>query len=420
MKNAFIQNQIRYLSTQPIISLLISIFLNILVHIIISFIYFNPVDFVLQLETAKAISQGQILYRDIDVIIVGNNILPRPQYPPLYLYTLAMLIKIVSVENFTWQTAKLFLVLINIIVGLLIYYLISCIFRTHPKRNLIALFAFNWYLLNPSTLGVVFGGYHENFMIMFTLGGFISLFQNKNKTAGFFFGLSLLVKPIAIIYMIPIILWGAKGQIRKSIETWITAGGVFFLGALPFLIIAPLEFINDVFLIHTIRPDPSMSIHSYLPLEISTGVIPFLIQGFALGIIILTIYMKFTNLFFNDILKIVLSIITLFLITNRLLYPHYIPFIFPFFTFTLIFLIFQDNHTQRSISIMGLLLGLILVYIGYISWSIIWVVESFNTFYTNPLFMVTAVICITGLFLICISSLVSIFAVQDKLKVTET
>ncbi|NHJ01599.1 MAG: DUF2029 domain-containing protein [Candidatus Heimdallarchaeota archaeon] len=417
MQIKFFPKKIGHLVNYPLFGLIFSVLANLLLQMVVSLLYFNPVDFVLQFEAAKAISRGAVLYRDIDSIIIDNTILPRPQYPPLYLYTLSMLITLIPIENFPWQMVKIFLVIINIITGLLVYQIILNIFKNHSKKYLIALLGLNWFLLNPSTLGIVFGGYHDNFMMMFVLGGFLFFLKQKFKFTGVMFGLALLVKPIAIIYMLPLFMWGIKENFRQIVEIWGFSAVIFLLGALPFLLISPVEFLTDVFLIHTIRPDPSMSIYAYLPLNISTGPVSFLIQGFLISILILYTKISFTAFNKEESLKLVLPLFTLFLITNRILYPHYIPLIFPFFTFNLLFLIFQSTHPRRPRFVSGLILGLGLVYAGYISWSIIWAIDTYASFYSNPYFLYSALLCILGLLIIFLCSLGVIIIEKKELEV---
>ncbi|MFX1538644.1 MAG: glycosyltransferase 87 family protein, partial [Promethearchaeota archaeon] len=218
--------------------LLISLLFNSIIHLILGFIYFNPVDFVLQYEAAKKIAQGQLLYRDIGEFVTDSGTLPRPQYPPLYLYTLGLIISIVGVEIFTWQMVKLFLIIFNLLVGILVYLIVLDYLHSHPKGHVLALAALNWFLLNPSTLGVIFSGFHENFMLFFVLLGFLLLRKNHYSFSGLCFGLALLVKPIASVYMLPLLIWGIYDQKIQTIVIWIGAGFTFLLGSIPFLLLA--------------------------------------------------------------------------------------------------------------------------------------------------------------------------------------
>ena len=149
--------------------LLLSLFFNLIIHLILGFLYYNPVDFVLQFEAAKKIAQGQLLYRDIGELMTDVGPLPKPQYPPLYLYALGFIIAIVGVKTFTWQMVKLFLIIFNLLVGILVYIIVLDCLPSHPRAHMLALIAMNWFLLNPITLAVIFSGFHDNFMLFFVL-----------------------------------------------------------------------------------------------------------------------------------------------------------------------------------------------------------------------------------------------------------
>jgi hypothetical protein len=385
---------------------------NLLIHLILGLIYYNPVDFGVQCEAAKKIAQGQLLYRDIGKIIINGGELPKPPYPPLYLYTLGFLISIIGVETFTWQMAKLFLITINLIVGLLVYKIVLLYVHSHPKGHILALAAFNWFLLNPSTLGVIFGGYHENFMILFVLLGIILFEKSNYSLCGVCFGLALLVKPIVVVYMLPLLIWGFHTRNIRSITIWIMAGFTFLLGSLPFLFLVPEEYINDVFIIHVQRPDPSMSFYTYFLPEISTTLIPFIIQLLIFGLYFFFFIKKIPVTDSKRIIEATLPFMTIFMALNRLLYPHYVPFFFPFFTFAFFFLVAEHYNltdlTKEYPFLVSFAVGLFLVYLGSISWSILWSIERYETYSYNLLFPISAVIFIGGLIMISITSLFSL------------
>ncbi len=387
--------------------LLLSLVINLVIHFVVALIYFNPIDFVLQVETARKIAQGEVLYRDIGRILFEGKILPHPQYPPLYLYTLALVILIIGVNTFTFEMVKVLLIVFNFLLAFLLYYLINSYFG-----HKLALFSFNWFLLNPSTLGVVFGGYHENFMLLFVVLGYLLFSRNQPTISGILFGLALLVKPTAGVYMVPLIIWGIKKQNFSILRIWILSGLVFFLGSLPFLMIAPLEYVTDVFLIHSSRTDPSMSLYTYVFTELSPTIFPFIVQ-ILIFILIGGLISNKKNLFEpSEVIEFVLPFMTLFLVFNRILYPHYIPNIFPFFTWSLI-LIINRFHGNRESSIYlwqiaSLILGLGLTYIGYIWWSILWSIDYYNSYLTNIFFPISAFICIFGLLIISVTSIWSI------------
>ncbi|MHA2226142.1 MAG: hypothetical protein ACXAC8_13105 [Candidatus Hodarchaeales archaeon] len=390
----------------------LSLLIASIVQLIIGFSYFNPVDFVLQFESAKQIAQGKLLYRDIGSVIINGTQLPRPQYPPLYLYTLGFLIAIIGVDNFTWQMVKIFLITVNLIVGILIYNIVLNSFQSHPKRQFLALGALNWFLLNPATLGIILGGYHENFMLFFVLLGLI-LFGNRHYFwSGVFFGMSLLVKPIAGIYLIPLLIWSIHNHSIKSMLIWFTAVFTFLLGSVPFLFLAPEEYISDVFLIHTQRLDPSMSLYTYFFTALSSTLVPFLIQLIILGTCLIFLLRKIHVENFIEALETILPFVTIFLATNRILYPHYIQFCFPFFTITLFILIAEYYNPIRrkniKFSIYSMIFSLLVVYFGSFIWSLLWLNEWYQTYQTNPLFLISALICVFGLFIMSATSIHSL------------
>ncbi|MHA1967091.1 MAG: hypothetical protein ACW964_04730 [Candidatus Hodarchaeales archaeon] len=400
--------------------IIISLIFNLIIHLIIALSYYNPVDFILQYEAAKKIAQGMLLYRDIGVIQINGYILPRPQYPPLYLYTLGILIALFGVEIFTWQMAKIFLIIVNIFVSYLIYYLINHYIQPRPNAKLIALGAFNFFSLNPSTLGIILGGFHDNFMILFVLLGLIQFKKGAYSTSGIFFGLSTLVKPIAVLYMLPIIVWGLNSKKQRIIQIWGIAGLTFLLGSLPFLLLAPTEYFNDVFLIHTQRLDISMSFYTYFFPETFTTLFPFLIQFILLCSYIVVLSKKGA---INDSYRTIMAIlpfITLFMVTNRILYPHYIPFFFPFFTITLFIIV--GEYFNRSlaknekISALGLIIGLILIYTGTGGFSILWISDRYEAYQTNPLFLISSILYLFGLLLISLVSFIFLISTSKNEK----
>jgi hypothetical protein len=389
--------------------IIISLFINVLVHLVVGLIYFNPVDFVLQFEAAKEIAQGKLLYRDIGQIIFEGNILPRPQYPPLYLYTLGTLISIVGVENISWQGVKLFLITCNLINGILLYLILSKITELQPRRQTIALLGMNFFLLNPATLGVVFGGYHEGFMLIFVLLAFLALLNDKYVLGGVGFGLALLTKPTAGIYMLPLLMWGIRTKDLRFIWTWGIAGALFLIVSVPFLLFTPVQYLEDVFLVHATRPDPSMSLYTYFLGEISPTLIPFVIQ-----IILIIVCLGYLTVRSPDIsqkwmLEAVVPLMALFLMFNRILYPHYVPFFFVFYCILAIFRIETTRRTQASLwadtAIIGLFGGLAMVYIGEIWWSLLWSIEGYSTILENLFFPISALISIIGLGIIVVTAI---------------
>ena len=389
--------------------LIYSIVINIIIQVFVALIYYNPIDFVLQVETARKIAQGDLLYRDIDQIIYEGNILPKAQYPPLYLYCLALVIHIIGVEVFSFTMAKILIVLTNFALAFLLYVGIKRVYG-----NFYGIFAFNWFLLNPSTLGVALGGYHENFMLSLVILGFFMFINDKYIWSGLFFGLALLVKPTSGIYMIPLLIWAIQQRDNRSLIIWVTAFFTFIMATLPFLLLSPTDFINDVFLVHTQRLDPSMSLYTYIFRTLSPTIFPFLIQLIFLIILGSILFSKTHIKTKKEVFFLVLPFTTLFLAFNRILYPHYIPFFFPFFTWYFIELISNYRKNQGSKKDLHLiflfLFGLIITYCGYIWWSVLWSIEGFETYLTNIFFPFSAGITIIGLIFITVTATIGIIS----------
>lgn len=389
--------------------MLASLFVNLLIHLVVGLLYFNPVDFVLQFEAAKEISRGKLLYRDIGAIVSEGKILPRPQYPPLYLYTLAALIGIVGIENVTWQGVKIFLIICNLINGILLYLLVSKITENIPQSRTISLLAMNWFLLNPATLGVVFGGYHEGFMLIFVLMAFIAILNDNYILGGVGFACALLTKPTAGIYMIPLLIWGIRTRKWQVLWTWAIAGALFLMVSVPFLILTPEQYIEDAFLIHATRPDPSMSLYTYFFTEISTTLLPFLIQLTLLAICLMYLVFRSPLISQRWVLEAIVPLMTIFLMFNRILYPHYVPFFFAFYSIMLVLRIKKDSETDIALwsdyTLLGLIGGLGMVYIGEVWWSLLWSIETYSKITENPFFAISALVCILGLGILAISSI---------------
>jgi len=387
----------------------ISIGLNICIHLFIGLVYYNPVDFVLQFEAAKLIVQGRLLYRDIGQIMFNDTILPNPQYPPFYLYSLAFYILLIGVEKISWQLVKLFLIPFSISIGVFVYYTLKNILRDSPNKQKIALWGMNWFLLNPSTLGVIFGGYHEHFMLFWVILGLFSFRSKKYLKSGLFFGLGLLVKPTAIIYLIPLILFMFQVKDKGIIKLGFTSGFTFLLGSLPFLILAPQEYIYDVFLVHTTRLDNNMSLYNLYFQDISKTIFPFILQLLALGICFLMLYrtIEFTD--YTRVIYAIFPFVSLFLLTNRILYPHYLPFLFPFLSINFFVLI---ESRKNLYSILGIFTGLILFYIGEIVWVLLWMNKFWKNDPFNPLIYISALTALLGLFIITILSITTLYKGQ--------
>jgi hypothetical protein len=109
---------------------------------------------------------------------------------------------------------------------------------------------------------------------------------------------------------------------------------------------------------------------------------------------------------------------TIFMASNRILYTHYVPFLFPFFSIVFVFLI-AEHHSPEKLKngkmLIGLLIGgLFFVYLGGGFWGLLWVIEGYETYQHNPLFPLSAVVCIFGLVVISLTSLYSLYVRTEE------
>jgi Gpi18-like mannosyltransferase len=99
-------------------------------------------------------------------------------------------------------------------------------------------------------------GMFDIWMVNFLLLSLLSLRRDKFGQAGVYFGLSLLIKPIPIIFA-PLLLahvWNKRRKIIKPVVFAFSAVAVFSLVSLPFFLSSPQGFINQVIGIHLARP----------------------------------------------------------------------------------------------------------------------------------------------------------------------
>ena len=112
-------------------------------------------------------------------------------------------------------------------------------------------------LYNPFLIFIaVAWGMFDIWMVNFLLLSLLSLRRDKFGMAGLYFGLSLLIKPIPIIFA-PVLLayvWNKRRNIVKPIVFASAAVAIFALISLPFLLSCPQGFIDQVFGMHAGRP----------------------------------------------------------------------------------------------------------------------------------------------------------------------
>jgi len=99
-------------------------------------------------------------------------------------------------------------------------------------------------------------GMFDIWMVNFLLLTLLSFRKHKFARAGAYFGLSLLIKPIPIIFA-PLLLayvWNKRREIVKPVVFAASAVAVFSLVSLPFFLSSPQGFISQVIGMHLARP----------------------------------------------------------------------------------------------------------------------------------------------------------------------
>ncbi len=112
-------------------------------------------------------------------------------------------------------------------------------------------------LYNPFLIfiGAIWGMF-DIWIVNFLLLSLRSLRRNKFGIAGIFFGLSVLIKPYALIFA-PLLLahiWNRSGARDKPLVFASSAVAIFTLISLPFIISCPQGFMNQVIGMHIGRP----------------------------------------------------------------------------------------------------------------------------------------------------------------------
>ncbi len=147
---------------------------------------------------------------------------------------------------------KLAFILGNLLCAYLVYRLIA---RVSSKAN--ASKAEKIVLYNPFLIFIAAAwGMFDIWMVNFLLLSILSFRQDKLGRAGIFFGLSILVKPILVIFA-PVLLVHAWNKTRSATKTTIFAFAAiitFSAISLPFFIHCPEGFTNQVIGLHLGRP----------------------------------------------------------------------------------------------------------------------------------------------------------------------
>ncbi len=179
-------------------------------------------------------------------------------YPPLplLLYTPSYALYLLSPLGGNPIAERIFLklpfILGNLLCAYLVYKVVRGISSEQKAKKAELLILYNPFLI---FIAAVWGMF-DIWMLNFVLLSFLCLRRDRFAWAGVFFGLSLLIKPIAVVFA-PVFLAHIynKAQSKKQLLIWGSAGAATFsLLSLPFFLSSPQGFLNQVFLMNLFRP----------------------------------------------------------------------------------------------------------------------------------------------------------------------
>lgn len=147
---------------------------------------------------------------------------------------------------------KLSFILGNLLCAHLVYRFVSEVSSKERAAKAEKMILYNPFLILIAAVWGMFDIWMVNFLLLTLL----SFRKHKFAHAGVYFGLSLLIKPIPIIFA-PLLLahvWNKRREIVKPIVFAASAVAVFSLVSLPFLLSSPQGFLNQVIGMHLARP----------------------------------------------------------------------------------------------------------------------------------------------------------------------
>lgn len=350
------------------------------IFILIGSLSYSFPDFLHHSVAASRIAAGEVLYRDhIRYINVYH-------YPPIYLYTLGALYAITGVDMLI---AKGLLAASTVSTAILLYFLCRQLLNENRAWLTTVLF-----LLSPLTFIGVYGGYFDPFVTVFVLASLVCILANRPLLAGVLLAVGVLSKPFPLLFgpIVAIYYWQTKKTDILRFGGSFTAVAVLI--SLPFLLLAPEKYIHYAFLYNFQRQAASLSLYYYfLPWLVDTVWTTLLPAGYVifLSVIYLQKRLDAGQLFLEGVTLLLLG----FFVLNRINYPHYLLYVTPFFSATLV------KHYCRQSSLLGqevwkhLLTGFGIALLGAGIWAYPWFI-GVSGFRSHELFWIGAGLYFTG------------------------
>ncbi|MDY6836290.1 MAG: glycosyltransferase 87 family protein [Chloroflexota bacterium] len=147
---------------------------------------------------------------------------------------------------------KLSFIIGNLLCAFLVYRLVESSDRAELASKAEKVILYNPFLIFIAAVWGMFDVWMVNFLLL----SIIRLRQHRLLRAGGYLGLSVLVKPIALIFL-PVFLiyiWNKTGRIVKALSFATISALVFCIISIPFFASSPDGFIQQVTGIHAARP----------------------------------------------------------------------------------------------------------------------------------------------------------------------
>lgn len=165
-------------------------------------------------------------------------------YPPGYMYVLYLLGGAKNLFKLDGNQMSILVRLPAIICDLITTYIIYNYSRKHIKHSTVSLIIAAFYLFNPAVyLNSALWGQVDSVFTMFVILMIILIMEKKLIPAYFMFGISIFIKPQALIFT-PILIFGiiehvflhdfSKEKFIKNLLSGLLAIGMMFVLALPF------------------------------------------------------------------------------------------------------------------------------------------------------------------------------------------
>lgn len=304
---------------QKIVSSKITLILLIVLHLIISLLQYDTQDWVVQWDAIRQMLDGQALYEIPSTSFNGGQF-NAPNHLPVFFYTILLLVKLLG---FYPQVVRVFLWICSL---LLTYIVVKASDVNREKEFTLA----NLFLGFPVLIGVNLIGVFDQMVMMLLMGGVFLILKGWRYAflGGIVLGLGVMTKVIVIL-VLPVLLLGLLWNKNfANIATLLigllsTVGGIFYY----FYNLYGERFIDQALIWQTRRSIETNTIWFYLNVEFSSSdwfwLQFYVMAGASLFLVVLlrsaskeTIYISIS------------TYILVFLLVSRVIYSHYMLWIF--------------------------------------------------------------------------------------------